>query len=127
MLAASRLSVKFSPGFRHSKPTSAPKASGNGYQAYKLGAENSTRRLLPKPAGFRFGRQLKGSPQQSPRPRKPKCQVAADQKALCTADISDPGLSYTLHRVLTDSSVEFHGSHPATAREFPASLSSCPL
>ena len=58
-------------------------------------AENSTRRLLPKPAGFRFGRQLKGSPHQSPQPRKPKCQVAADQKALCTADISDPGLSYT--------------------------------
>ena len=32
-----------------------------------------------------------------------------------------------LHRVLADSSVEFHGSHPATAREFPALLSSCPL
>ena len=30
-----------------------------------------------------------------PVPRKPQCQVAADQKALCTADISDPGLCYT--------------------------------
>ena len=60
------------PAFDTSKPTSAPKASGNCYQACNL--------------GLRVHRIKAPS-------RESRSAVAADQKALCTADISDTGLS----------------------------------